>query len=70
MNALYYGDNLKILRDYNKDESVGARTGAQASLLARRDSVSSSSPTKTVTPEEPALQAGMLALQSYPPPTP
>ena len=40
-------------------------TGAQASLLARRDSVSSSSPTTTVTPEEPALQAGMLALQSY-----
>ena len=22
MNTLYYGDNLKILRDYIKDESV------------------------------------------------
>ncbi len=22
MNTLYYGDNLKILRDYSKDESV------------------------------------------------
>jgi len=25
MNTLYYGDNLEIVRDYNKDESVADR---------------------------------------------
>ena len=40
MNTLYYGDNLKILRDYIKDESVDLiylePTSSVASDFSRR----------------------------------
>jgi len=46
---------------------VAESTGAQASLPARRDSVSEASAAASVTPEEPALAGKMPALQSFAP---
>ena len=36
MNTLYYGDNLKILRDHIKDESVAGSPPARGGVAAGR----------------------------------
>ena len=75
MNTLYYGDNLKILRDCIREDSFGMlplKPGTQVPSPAsvrkdadRAEDNSSSVIPGAVTPEEPALQAGAPAFPGY-----